>query len=231
MHSYMKSKFILFLFAILPIMMYAERVVPDSSLVVALDARVGNSSVKDIYGTIGLRGDYSMPRYFMMRAGIQYNTINRISAEVRPAFFHDFACGRLHGEILIHYNYHHSFDNLCAGVGVGFTMDYFWVQLGYYYRSIIGSDNIITEPYNLYYEVGVNCLPQVQAWDLMVYVSNSTLNDLERVYQPALYVDALWYPSTSWGIMLGAAYMPSGIFNISTDYYQSFINVGVRYRW
>lgn len=222
---------LLFLLALLSTAVRAERVVPDSTLVVKLQGRVGHSSINGLYGTVGLRGDYSLPRHFMMRAGVQYNTIGRYSAEVRPAYFHDFTFGRLHGEVLLHYNRHHSFNNIAVGVGVGLTMDYFWAHLGYYYRAIAGSDNVITEPYNFYYEIGVNCLPMIESWDLMAYVTNSTLNDLERFYQPTLCVDAVWYPTSSWGVMLGVAYKPAGMFNISADYYQSSIQVGVRYQW
>ena len=229
----MKYRFILLLFlcAAFAGVVRAERVVPDSAVVVTLNGRVGNSSVNGLYGTVGLRGDYAMPRHFMVRAGVQYSTIERYSAEVRPAYFHDFAFGRLHGEVLLHYNRHYSFNNIAAGVGVGLTMDYFWAHLGYYFRTVVASDNVLTEPYNFYYEIGVNCLPKIASWDLMAYITNSKLNDLERFYQPSLCVDAVWYPTSSWGVMLGVAYMPAGMFNISADYYQSYIQIGARYRW
>jgi hypothetical protein len=54
---------------------------------------------------------------------------------------------------------------------------------------------------------------------------------LERHYQPSFAVEVWWYPNEKWGVQLGANYKPAGMFNISSDYYQMYGNIGVCYKW
>ncbi len=210
---------------------FAERTRVATGGDITFDTRCGYNASFGWYGTAAFTAQYSLPHFFHLKGGIQYNSIQRIAAEVRPAYFYDFECGRIHAEILCHYNRQGAINTICVGGGIGFTMPYIWANLGYYYRCFGYETLSLQEPFNIYYELGVNCLPKVEKWDLMIAATNSTLYDVERHYQPSLVVKSWWYPTSSVGIMLGAAYKPAGMFNISSNHYQTYINVGVQYRW
>ena len=216
---------------LVPLCLHAERPLVESPARLSLDNRVGYNAAMGVFGASGLTAEYNLPQYFMVRGGVQYNSIDRFAAEVRPAYFHDFSFGRLHGELLLHYNLQSGINNICAGAGVGLTMRHLWVNVGYYYRAMTSGGQSLTEPFNIYYELGVNCLPNIERWDLLVAVTNASLYDLERVYQPTLQLDAVWYPTTSMGVKWGIAYKFAGMFNLSNDYYQTYIHFGISYRW
>lgn len=210
---------------------YAYRPMTQQGGVVSLDNRVGYNAIFGVYSNSSATIHYSMPRHFMMRGGLQYSSIERITAEVRPACFYDLDFGRLSAELLLHYDIQNSINNLCTGVGVGITTQYVWVNIGYYYRYMLSDGYYLDEPFNLYYEVGVNCVPRTTQWDLTVTLTNSSLYDLERLYLPSLQLDALWYPATALGMRVGVAYKLAGMFHISNDFYQAYINFGISYRW
>ena len=217
---------------LLPLSAMAKRPFVETGCVTSLELQGGNSAVWGRYGAVGMSAYYSLPQYFAVQGGVQYNITNCVVADVRPAFIYHIASGRLHIEALCHYTMvQHSAQSLCFGAGVGFTGKYIWCNAGYYYRTLGISALTVAEPFNIYYELGVNCLPNVESWDLTVAVTNSNMYDLERHYQPSLQVDACWHTTPSLGLLCGVRYKPAGMFNLSSDYYQLSVNVGVVYRW
>lgn len=217
---------------LLPLSAMAKRPFVETGCVTSLELQGGNSAVWGWYGAVGMSAYYSLPQYFAVQGGVQYNMTNCVVADVRPAFIYHIASGRLHIEALCHYTMvQHSAQSLCFGAGVGFTGKYIWCNAGYYYRTLGISALTVAEPFNIYYELGVNCLPNVDSWDLTVAVTNSNMYDLERHYQPSLQVDACWHTTPSLGLLCGVRYKPAGMFNLSSDYYQLSVNVGVVYRW
>lgn len=232
MFFFNKNRFLLLVLVwLLPLSAMAERPFMKEGGIASLELEGGNSAVWGWYGAVGLGAEYSLPQYFAVRAGVQYNITNRLVAAARPAFIYHFPSGRLHVEALCHYTMQHSAQSLCLGAGVGYTSKYIWCNAGYYYRTLGVQSLALAEPFNIYYELGVNCLPDVECWDLMVAITNSNMYDLDRHYQPSLKVDACWYATSSLGVMWGARYKPAGMFNVSSDYYQFSINVGVVYKW
>lgn len=217
---------------LLPLSAMAKRPFVETGCVTSLELQGGHSAVWGRYGAVGMSAYYSLPQYFAVQGGVQYNITNCVVADVRPAFIYHIASGRLHIEALCHYTMvQHSAQSLCFGAGVGFTGKYIWCNAGYYYRTLGISALTVAEPFNIYYELGVNCLPNVESWDLTVAVTNSNMYDLERHYQPSLQVDACWHTTPSLGLLCGVRYKPAGMFNLSSDYYQLSVNVGVVYRW
>lgn len=198
---------------------------------VGLNLKGGNNATFGYYGALSIEGHHSMKDYFSVKGGIQCNTVGDFAAEARPAYFHDFAKGRLQIEALLHYAPSSSIHNYALGAGVGFAARYINVNLGYYYRGIASDGDSFCEPFNIYYEFGVSCLPSIPDWDLMVSITNSRLLELERHFQPSFTIDGWWYPSEKSGITLGVSCKPAGMFNITSDYYQLYINVGACYRW
>ena len=198
---------------------------------VALGVKGGHSALFGSFAAVSAEADCEVVDGFSLRGGAQYNTIGRTAAEIRPRYFHDFNFGRLSGEVLFDYTNQNRMNNYSIGCGVSLDMPGVWVTLGYYHRTItLGADKVY-EPFNIYYELGVRCLPKIENWDLNVIITNSEIFELERHYQPSFALEGWWYPSKRWGVQLGVNYKPAGMFNISSDYYQIYGNVGVCYRW
>ena len=198
---------------------------------VVFNLKGGNNAVQGNFTALSLEAQHSLKRYFSVEGGVQYNSAKGIVVEARPAYFYDFSSGRLRVEALLHYSPYSDIHNYALGAGVNFTARYISATLGYYYRAFATAGSTLNEPFNLYYGLTVNCLPSVSKWDLMVSLSNCRIFELERHYQPSLNVDGWWYPAEKIGVTLGVCYKPAGMFNLSSDYYQFYANIGGCYKW
>ena len=198
---------------------------------VRLNIKGGNNAAWGGYGALSVEAHHSLKKSFSVKGGIQCNTLGNVVIEARPSYFHDFSIGRLHAEALLYYAPKSKIHNYAFGAGVGFTARYVYITMGYYYRAIAQGKESLREPFNIYYELGINCLPSIPKWDLTLSISNNRIFELERHYQPSFTIDGWWYPLEKVGVTLGVTYKPAGIFHISSDYYQFYTNVGVCYKW
>ena len=198
---------------------------------IELGARVGNNTAMGNFSAITLKGEHYFGSNFSLEGGILQSSYGRLATDVRPTYHHKVECGTLHFEGLAHYATQSSLHTFALGGGVGISFEHFFASFGYYFRTLGGASETLTEPFNLYYKFGVNCLPEVEDWDLLVTFSNSHLLDLDRHYQPSLAAEGMWHLSDRLGATLGICYKPTGIFHISTVYYQFYTNFGVCYKW
>ena len=198
---------------------------------VSLGAKGGYCAPFGSFAAVSVQAKYAAAKHFALRGGTQYNTIARTTAEVRPQYFHDFNFGRISAELLFNYTYQSRLNSYALGCGATLDILHIWATLGYYHRTMTMTSDKVCEPFNIYYELGIRCLPRREKWDLNVILTNSQLLELERHYQPSVAVEAWWYPLEKMGIQAGVNYKPAGMFNISSDYYQFYANVGVCYRW
>lgn len=198
---------------------------------VILGVKGGHSGPFGPFAAVNVQAKYAAAKYFALRGGAQYNTIARATAEVRPQYFHDFDFGRVGAEILFNYTYQSHLSSYAVGCGATLDILHIWATLGYYLRTMTMASDKISEPFNIYYELGIRCLPKSEKWDLNVILTNSQLFELERHYQPSFAVEGWWYPLERLGVQAGVNYKPAGMFNITSDYYQFYANVGVCYRW
>lgn len=198
---------------------------------VALGVKAGHNALCGGLAAVSVEAKYAAKTHFAIRGGVQYSTINRVLAEVRPQYYQNFEFGRLSGEVLFNYAYQSCMNSFAIGAGASLDMSPLWITLGYYHRTLKMGADIVAEPFNIYYELGVKCLPKRERWDLNVIVTNSRIFELERHYQPSFAVDGWWYPSAKLGVLVGANYKPAGMFHISSDYYQFYVNIGVCCRW
>lgn len=198
---------------------------------VAIGVKGGNSALFGAFGAVSAEAKYAAKDYFAIRGGAQYNTYGRVAAEVRPQYFHDLSFGRVSAELLCNYTNQGKQNNIAIGCGASLDVRYIWVTLGYYYRAMMQGGDTINEPFNIYYELGIRCLPKLEKGDLNVIFTNSRIFELERHYQPSFAVEGWWYPTDKWGLQVGVNYKPAGMFNISSDFYQVYGNVGVCYKW
>lgn len=198
---------------------------------VQVEVRAGHNTVFGGYVAPTIEAEYSLEEYFAISGGLQYNTIGRTAVEARPSYFHDLKWGRISAEVLLHYSYMSSVNNFAAGAGLGLKTRWIDVKTGYYCRMYGREGNKITEPLNLYYLGTLHCLPMIPKWDLDLTITNCETLELERHYQPSFIIQGWYYPKESLGITLGINYKPTGMFHLSSDYYQFYTKIGVCYRW
>ena len=198
---------------------------------VILGVKAGDNGLFGAFSALSVEANYVVKDNFALRGGVQYNTIKRTAAEVRPQYYHDFDFGRISGEVLFNYTYQSHLNNYSMGCGAVLNTNCIRVAIGYYYRIMTKGVDRLCEPFNIYYELMVRTLPKADKWDLNITLTNSRFFELERHYQPSISIDGWWYPLKKLGLQLGANYKPAGMFHISSDYYQIYANVGVCYRW
>lgn len=198
---------------------------------VMLGIKRGNNAILGSFTAASVEAKYEHKDHFAIVGGAQSNTVGRVSAAVRPQYFHDFYFGRLYGEVMFEYSHQSRTDNYVIGCGTTLDARNLWVTIGYYHRTLTFDKDRICEPFNIYYELGVRCLPKLEQWDLNILFTNSKMFELERHYQPSFVIEGLWYPIEKLGIQAGVTYKPAGMFHISSDYYQFYANVGLCFKW
>jgi hypothetical protein len=198
---------------------------------IELGVRVGNNATFGNFSAVTIEAEHNFGANFSLKGGILQSSYGRFVTEARPTYSRNVGFGTLHFEGLVHYTAQSNHNTYALGGGVGLTTSHFFATVGYYYRTLGNATDRINEPFNLYYKFGVSCLEQIEDWDLLVTFSNSHPLELERHYQPSLTIDGWWHLSERLGATLGVSYKPTGIFHISTTYYQLFANFGVCYKW
>ena len=198
---------------------------------VILSLRTGHNATFGGFAATSVEMFNAPGRNFMISSGIQYSTFGKTAVEARPAYSMDYSWGRLSAEALLTYTNLSSTNNFTTGAGMQVKSKWTEARLGYYYRIYGGRGGIITEPFNLYYELLVNLIPSVDKWGLQLRVTNCETFELERHYQPSYMAQCRYYPRKNLGTYLSLGYKPSGTFHISADYYQAFLKLGVSYRW
>jgi hypothetical protein len=150
---------------------------------------------------------------------------------MRPTYLKECAWGKLTTEVLLKYTVQKSVNDIAAGVGAGVCGKWIGAKLGYYFRMYGNHRTMIREPFNVYYELCANLLPMTESWDLELYITNSGMFELERHYQPSFIAECRHYPTSVLGIKFGLGCKPAGMFNLSADYFQTFIDLGLCFRW
>lgn len=198
---------------------------------VSMRVRAGHNVALGSFTAVSLETHQLLNDNFKIQGGIQYNTIGKTTLEARPAYFKDYSWGKLSTEVLLTYANITSVNSFAAGAGVVLSGRWIEGKLGYYYRMFGGKGSSINEPFNIYYEFCANLLPMIEDWNLKMVITNNEIFELERHYQPTFIAQCSYYPLQYLGISLGIGCKPSGMFNMSADYYQSHVNLGICYRW
>ena len=164
---------------------------------------------------------------FSLTGGAQYNTIGKTALEARPSM----KWGNISAELLMAYTNIASVNSVAAGAGAIYDYGRITAKLGYYYRIYGGHGNRISEPFNIYYELDVHLLRKAAKWDMDLTLTNNETFELERHYQPSFIAECRHCPTSKMGITFAIGCKPAGMFNLSADYYQSFIKTGICFRW
>ena len=193
--------------------------------------RAGHNTAFGGFAAVSLETVQTFCENISINGGLQYNTIGKAAIEACPAYNFPFEWGKLSFESLFTYSKLSSINNFTAGAGTKLDSKHVGIRLGYYYRLYYGPGSRITEPFNIYYELRVHFLKKIEDWSLDLAITNCEIFELERHFQPSFIAEGSYFPSSKFGISLGIGCKPSGMFNMSADYYQSFLKTGVCYRW
>ena len=196
-----------------------------------LGLRAGHNAAFGTFAAVSLESDQSLSENFRINAGLRYNTIGKTAAESRPAYTYDFSWGRISAEALLACTNLSSVRSMSIGAGAGISGKWIGVKLGYYYRLYGGKAGYIKEPFNIYYELCADILPMIDSWDLQFLITNCEFLELERHYQPSFIAQSSYYMRHHLGLSMGIGCKPAGMFNMSADYYESYLKLGVCYRW
>lgn len=198
---------------------------------VMLGLRGGHNVAFGGFGAVSLETDLHLKQHLMINGGVQYNSIGKTATELHIGYYKDFSWGRISAETLMAYSHLTSVNNVDLGVGIGISSKWIGGKIGYYYRLFGKEQNFIKEPFNIYYELSGNLLPMIEKWDLKLIITNCEIFELERHYQPSFIAQCDYYMRHGLGVSLGLGCKPAGIFNLSPDYYESYLKFGLCYRW
>jgi hypothetical protein len=201
----------------------------DDELMIRL--RTGHNSTFGGFAALSLETLQTFDSNLQISGGVQYNTIGKTALEARPAYLIDYRWGRLSFETLLAYRNLTSVNSFAAGAGAEISGRWIAVKLGYYYHLYGHRGDSIKEPFNIYYELRADLLPMMETWGLELIITNNERFELERHYQPSFIAQGSYELNDSLGLRMGIGCKPAGMFHLSADYYQSFLNLGVFYRW
>lgn len=207
----------------------ANVIAQDNELTLGL--RAGHNAIFGGFAATSIEGAHHFGSDYSIGGGIQYNTIGKTAMEARPTYHMDLDWGKLTAEGMLAYTNLSSVNSYAVGAGAELSYDQITVKLGYYYRLYGSRSNMITEPFNVFYELRVNCLKNSDIWDLDFVITNCEVFELERHYQPSFMAEGSFNPSDKVGFFFGLGYKPAGSFHLTADYYQSYLKTGICYRW
>lgn len=196
-----------------------------------LGLRAGHNAVFGGFAAASFEGMGHFNPDFSISGGVQYNSIGKTAVEAHPTYHKQVDSGKLSVETLLAYTNLSSLNSCSFGVGAALDFEMARVRLGYYCRLYGGQGEMITEPFNIYYELKVHCLKRIEDWNLDFVITNCEIFELERHYQPSFIAEGGFNPTDKMGFCFGIGYKPAGMFHIAADYYQTFIKTGICYRW
>lgn len=196
-----------------------------------LDLRGGHNAAFGGYASAAVQTLLCIYQDLSIKGGAQYSTIGKTSLGLRPEYAFATDWGYISAEALIDYTNLSSVNSLSIGAGTHMSGKWIDFRLGYYYHLFGGKGGSIVEPFNVYYELAANLLPMQEDWDLQLIITNCDLFELERHFQPSFIAQGLHYLHNGLGLSMGIGCKPAGMFNMSADNYQSYLKLGVLYRW
>lgn len=199
--------------------------------VLMMELRAGDNAAFGGFAAASITANRTFCGDFSVRGGMQYNTIGKTALEASPAYNLPFEWGKLAVEAMLSYNNLSSINSFAIGAGARLDSRSLGARLGYYYRLYCGGGDKIKEPFNVFYELRVHLLKKIVDWNLDLVITNCEVFELERHFQPSFIAEGTFYPMSKLGISFGIGCKPSGMFNMSADYYQSYLKTGVCYRW
>ena len=201
----------------------------DNELMIKL--RTGHNSSFGGFAAFSLETAHNFGQNIQLSGGVQYSTIGRTALELRPSYTIDYLWGRMSAETLLSYRNLSTLNSYAFGLGTEISIRWLTLKLGYYYHLYGHVGERIKEPFNIYYELSAELVPTLESWDIHLIITNNEIFELERHYQPTFIAQCTHELTESLVLTMGTGYKPTGMFHLSADYYQYFLNLGLCYKW
>lgn len=192
------------------------------------------------YGSFNVQAFCPINPHFELDARLQAQTANiyTVAAVARPTF--DVPVGQLYMETEVLYKAvaRAAQQDFCAAISLGYRMDYFRAQVGYFIRVMSempvdhhDDSETIAEVGNLLYSFSLACRPQTSCWNLSFTVSNMDMYNLERSWSPLLMLSGQYDINDHWRVTLDAQYKSAGVFHQQVAGFGAYARAGFAYKF
>lgn len=128
--------------------------------------------------------------------------------------------------------------DICAGLSLGYRMDYVSFQIGHFTRMLRpyevdwhSEGGYTLEISNIIYRVEVFCRPQTCNWNIRACFSNIDDYQMERFWQPLFMLGARYDVNDHWRVTLDGQIKPEGMFHLNANFYGAYARAGFAYRF
>lgn len=125
--------------------------------------------------------------------------------------------------------------NLTNTLTGALTCDYSYnrlrAKLGLSSHYFFDSDGGIFEPLSIAYFLEASLFKPNHKWDLAGRITNMRPFFIERHYSPSFSIIGSLKASQRMSLIAEAGTTPSGMFHLSANWYNLFINMGIKYLW
>ena len=197
-----------------------------------------NMTWKD-YGGIDVRGFLPLGRHFEMAAGAELLSAGVFAATVNATPKFPLPVGEIFidGTVCCRSLFKYSTAELVAALSAGYRMDYVSAQIGAFYRGIFSTGgnadgSYVGEiPVNVLYRLAFNVRPVKSRWNAGGGITNFSVYEYERMWQPMLFIDGRFDINEHFGMQACVFFRQAGFFHQIASIYGIDAKVGVSYRF
>ena len=198
----------------------------------------GYNTTDSGYGGMSVSAFLPLTGAFKAGASLECVSAGRMAATVTLTPVFPLPAGELFVDGTAHFRWLYSdrASEFVSAASLGYRMDWFSVQFGMFSRTFIdmdrkqhGNGNFVSEPFNLLYRLSFNVRPSTSRWNAGGGVSNYTLYEFERMWQPYIFVGGLYRISDSLSVNAEVTVKPTGMFHLVASFYGIRSSVGLSY--
>ena len=176
--------------------------------------------------------------HFEMEGRLQLSTANFYVGGfvLRPKI--PFKVGELFFETRAQYNLlaRNKIHETCAGLSLGYRMDYVSAQLGAFTRVFTPFNHdmnegygFTSEVYNIFWRLEVFVRPQRNKWNVSASIANNNDFQIERMWQPIFNLGGRYDIDEKWRVHADIEFKPTGMFHLNASFYSVIAKVGFTY--
>ena len=200
----------------------------------------GYNNTWEHFGGFYAIGSYPIKDYFNAELGVKAYTSNvyAVAGKVKTLFPKKYGEWRLENRLLYRaFVRNHTFE-LSGGLVFGFRRDHINLGIGFFARLvskmgtpvITNQQRYIIEPFNLLYFLEINVMKNSSLWNIGIWSSNYDNFQMERFHQPIFALIGKYsLKEKPIKFFAEVALKPSGIFFITTNFYEFSSKIGISY--
>ena len=182
------------------------------------------------YGGATICGFLPVCKYFEADADVVALSSGTFScsATARPKY--SLPVGDIFLDGTVHYRslYKYSASEIVAAASLGYRMDYFSIQAGIFFRTMMNIQKI-SEPLNILYKLSFAVRPASSSWNLGGGITDYSPFEYEREYQPIFFLDGYYRISPHFRINAEVSVKAAGMFHLVASFYGVRTSIGLSY--